>query len=74
MCRVVVAVISQNYRKLSKRIYKVKKTFIIAEAGVNHNGDLATAKKMIDIAQESGADAVKFQTFFADKVVVEKTR
>lgn len=45
------------------------KTFIIAEAGVNHNGDLSIAKKLIDAAAEVGADAVKFQTFTADKIV-----
>lgn len=43
--------------------------FIIAEAGVNHNGSLELAKKLIDIAALSGADAVKFQTFKADKLV-----
>lgn len=40
--------------------------FIIAEAGVNHNGDLDLARELIDIAVESGADAVKFQTFKAE--------
>ncbi len=45
------------------------KTFIIAEAGVNHNGDLELAKKMINTAATAGADAVKFQTFKADKLV-----
>ena len=44
-------------------------TFIIAEAGVNHNGSLELAKKLIDVAVEAGADAVKFQTFKADKLV-----
>jgi len=43
--------------------------FIIAEAGVNHNGDFATAKKMIDAAVDAGADAIKFQTFRAEKLV-----
>jgi N,N'-diacetyllegionaminate synthase len=43
--------------------------FIIAEAGVNHNGSLKLAKKLIDVAAEAGADAVKFQTFQADKLV-----
>jgi len=38
-------------------------SFIIAEAGVNHNGDIATAFKLVDVAAASGADAVKFQTF-----------
>ncbi|ASK78113.1 N-acetylneuraminate synthase [Paraphotobacterium marinum] len=45
------------------------KTFIIAEAGVNHNGSLKLAKKLIDEASEAGADAVKFQTFKAEKLV-----
>jgi len=43
--------------------------FIIAEAGVNHNGSLELAKKLIDVAVDAGADAVKFQTFKADKLV-----
>jgi len=46
-----------------------KRTFIIAEAGVNHSGSLELARKMIDAAVESGADAIKFQTFKAEKVV-----
>lgn len=46
-----------------------KKTFIIAEAGVNHNGDINLAKKMIDKAIESGVDAIKFQTFISEKVI-----
>jgi N,N'-diacetyllegionaminate synthase len=45
------------------------KTLIIAEAGVNHNGDLALARQLIDVAAESGADLVKFQTFTADRLV-----
>lgn len=48
--------------------------FIIAEAGVNHNGDINTAKKLIDAAVEAGADAVKFQTFKADKIVSKSAR
>ncbi len=43
--------------------------FIIAEAGVNHNGSIQLAKKLIDAAVRSGADAIKFQTFKADKLV-----
>lgn len=45
--------------------------FIIAEAGVNHNGDVTLAKKLIDIAYDSGADAVKFQTFRAEDIVTK---
>lgn len=41
-------------------------TIIIAEAGVNHNGDINLAKKLIDVAKKAGADFVKFQTFTAD--------
>ncbi len=45
------------------------KTFIIAEAGVNHNGSLEIAKKMVDVAVDAGVDAVKFQTFSSEKLV-----
>lgn len=45
------------------------KTLIIAEAGVNHNGDINLAKKLIDIAAYAGADLVKFQTFSSDRLV-----
>jgi len=43
--------------------------FIIAEAGVNHNGSLELAKKLIDVAVDAGVDAIKFQTFKANKLV-----
>lgn len=47
--------------------------FIIAEAGVNHNGSLRLARKLVDVAAESGSDAVKFQTFKAELVAGPKT-
>lgn len=47
----------------------MSKVLIIAEAGVNHNGDIQIAKKLIDVAAESGADIVKFQTAKAENVV-----
>ena len=48
--------------------------FIIAEAGVNHNGSVDLAKKLIDVAANSGVDAVKFQTFKAENLVVKNTQ
>jgi len=47
----------------------MEKVVIIAEAGVNHNGDIGTAKKLIDAAVDAGVDYVKFQTFKADNLV-----
>jgi N,N'-diacetyllegionaminate synthase len=47
------------------------KTFIIAEAGVNHNGSLEIAKELIDVAVDAGADVVKFQTFKAKNIVAK---
>ena len=48
-----------------------KKTFIIAEAGVNHNGSLKKALELIDVAKLSGADAIKFQTFKAENLATD---
>ena len=47
---------------------------IIAEIGVNHNGDMTLAKKLIDEAKKAGADYVKFQTFKADRLVTKKAK
>ena len=48
--------------------------FIIAEAGVNHNGSISIAKRLIDIAAKAGADAVKFQTFKTENLVTKKAK
>lgn len=50
------------------------KTLIIAEAGVNHNGDMAMARQLIDVAADAGADLVKFQTFNTDLLVTAVAR
>ncbi len=50
------------------------KTLIIAEAGVNHNGDISLARQLIDVAADAGADFVKFQTFTADKLVTKNAK
>lgn len=52
----------------------MNKIFIIAEAGVNHNGDIEIAQKLVDAAVAAGADAVKFQTFKAETLVCKDAR
>ena len=51
-----------------------KSTFIIAEVGANHEGNLEVAKELVKVAAKTGADAVKFQTYHADKIVVKSER
>ncbi len=51
----------------------MKRVIIIAEAGVNHNGDINKAKQLIDVAAEAGADYVKFQTFITELLIEEGT-
>lgn len=55
-----------------EKIVNSGKTYVIAEAGINHNGDISLAKQMISAAHESGADCVKFQNFIADRYISEK--
>ena len=50
------------------------KTIIIAEAGVNHNGNIKIAKKLVDVAKISGADYVKFQTFKTENLVCKNAK
>jgi len=56
-----------------RRIGPNEPTFVIAEAGSNHNGDFKTAKELIDVAATADADAVKFQTFRAESLYVEES-
>jgi len=60
-----------NIKIADRLVGECQPCFIIAEAGVNHNGDANLAKKLIDVAKEAGADAVKFQTFKAEEVVTQ---
>ena len=46
--------------------------FVIAEAGVNHNGSIVIGKKMIDVAAKAGAHAIKFQSFITDEIILKK--
>ncbi len=54
----------------SKQIFPASQVYIIAEIGVNHNGSIELAKKLICCAKECGADAVKFQTYCTEKLVI----
>jgi len=56
----------------NRRIGPGEPCFIIAEAGVNHNGDPTMAQKLIEVAAQAGADAVKFQTFRASRMVIPR--
>tara|TARA_B100000989_G_scaffold257772_1_gene207448 strand:+ start:8590 stop:9669 length:1080 start_codon:yes stop_codon:yes gene_type:complete len=58
--------------KSGRKIGPGNPTFIIAEAGVNHNGSTDLAYKLIDEAVNAGADAVKFQSFLADEIILKK--
>lgn len=67
-----------NFNKIlkiqDKIISKYAPTFIIAEAGVNHGGDMNVAKKLIELAAEAGADAVKFQTFKSENLILKDVK
>jgi len=58
----------------NKSISENSPTFIIAEAGVNHNGDISIAKKLIDVAVSAKVDAVKFQAFKTENLILENTQ
>ena len=75
---------SKTYKQILKKtneevlmreyIYHQDTTFIIAEAGVNHNGDINLAKKLIDTAVDAGVDAVKFQTWKTELLVTKDAK
>ena len=61
-------------RNIASSIINESKVFIIAEAGVNHNGDVNIAKKMIDAAVNANADAVKIQSYITDELIIPQAR
>jgi N,N'-diacetyllegionaminate synthase len=61
-------------KNLKRNLQSKKRVRVIAEAGVNHNGDIKKAYKLIDIAKNSGADIVKFQLFKAEKLVTQNAQ
>ncbi|MFW6016130.1 MAG: N-acetylneuraminate synthase [bacterium] len=69
-----MTIFSQEIKIENKIINEKSPSFFIAEAGVNHNGDLVLAKKLVDAAFEAGADAVKFQTFSTDRLIIKDTK
>lgn len=64
----------KNIKIGNKFVGEKQPVFIIAEAGVNHNGDIKLAKKLIDVAIECGADAVKFQTFTTELLATKTAK
>ncbi|TLP38527.1 N-acetylneuraminate synthase [Arcobacter arenosus] len=65
---------NKNIKIGNKEILKESASFIIAEAGVNHGGDINIAKRLIDLASEAEADAVKFQTFKSEHLILDSVR
>ena len=58
---------------MNKNFFKKNHCYVIAVAGLNHNGSVVIAKKLIDVAMEAGADAVKFQKRTIDQLAVKAT-
>lgn len=61
----------KNFKISNFNIGNSKVPYIIAEAGVNHNGSVKIAKKMVDIAKKAGANAIKFQSFITDEIILK---
>ena len=69
-----IKIFGKNLMVRYQKFRNIKKPFIIAELGNNHEGKYSIAKKMIDLAAEAGVDAVKFQTFKTDKFINKKEK
>ena len=55
-----------------KNFFRNLNNFLIAEAGINHNGKIKTALKLVDVAKKNGASAIKFQTYITEKRIKKK--
>ena len=64
----------KNIKIANKIIGEKRSPFLIAEAGINHNGSLKRALMMVEIAKKAGVNAVKFQTFKADEFISNKKK
>ena len=62
---------NKHFKVATKIISENTPVFIIAEAGVNHNGDINKAKELIDVAASAGVDAVKFQAFKTENLILK---
>ncbi|MDD3803234.1 MAG: N-acetylneuraminate synthase family protein [bacterium] len=60
--------------KIKNRVISKQSPFIIAEAGINHNGDIKLAKELISKAKESGADCIKFQTYKTENLIIKNDK
>lgn len=65
---------NKHFKVASKIISENSPVFIIAEAGVNHNGDINKAKELIDVAASAGVDAVKFQAFKTENLILKDVK
>ena len=63
-----------NIEISNRRIGSTYPTYFIAEAGLNHNGDINLAKKMVDEAKNANSDAIKFQTYKSENFLAETSQ
>ena len=62
-----------EFLTLSKHSSGLQRPYMLAEIGVNHEGDMQTARELIDLAKAGGADGVKFQTYTVDGIVIRNS-